>query len=71
LGGVLLVGGLYSVLWGKSKENRIAPCGEINAIDGTEDERSVAEEKNGRIDQEKGEREQYNKVAAISPAEQV
>jgi hypothetical protein len=40
-------------------------------IDGAKDERSVEEEKNGRIDQEKGEREQYNKVAAISPAEQV
>jgi hypothetical protein len=26
IGGILLVGGLYSVLWGKSKETKIAPC---------------------------------------------
>lgn len=68
LGGVLLVGGLYSVLWGKSKENRVAPCGAMNVNDGTEDERSAEGEKDG---QEIGDMEQYDKVAAISPAEQV
>ncbi|KAM0849223.1 hypothetical protein ACQ4PT_053857 [Festuca glaucescens] len=70
LGGILLVGGLYSVLWGKSRENRIAPCGEMNVIDEAEEERS-AKEKDERSDQEKGVMKQYDKVAAISPAEQV
>ena len=30
VGGILLVGGLYSVLWGKSKEAKVAPCGKVN-----------------------------------------
>uniref|UniRef100_A0ACD5WGS3 Uncharacterized protein n=1 Tax=Avena sativa TaxID=4498 RepID=A0ACD5WGS3_AVESA len=68
LGGVLLVGGLYSVLWGKSKENRITPCGEMNVKDGA-DERSAEVAKNERgDDQGKGDWEQ---VAVVSPAEQV
>ncbi|KAM0834545.1 hypothetical protein ACQ4PT_063536 [Festuca glaucescens] len=71
LGGLLLVGGLYSVLWGKSRENRIVLCGEMNVIDGAEEERSAKEEKDQRSDQEKGGMKQYDKVAAISPAEQV
>jgi hypothetical protein len=71
LGGLLLVGGLYSVLWGKSRENRIALCGEMNVIDGAEEERSAKEEKDQRSNQEKGGMKQYNKVAVISPAEQV
>jgi hypothetical protein len=33
VGGILLVGGLYSVLWGKSKEAKIASCGKVNAVD--------------------------------------
>ena len=33
VGGILLVGGLYSVLWGKSKEAKIAPCGKVNTMD--------------------------------------
>ncbi|KAK3137755.1 hypothetical protein QOZ80_5BG0456780 [Eleusine coracana subsp. coracana] len=34
IGGVLLVGGLYSVLWGKSKETSRAPCNnELNVMD--------------------------------------
>ncbi|KAL6868137.1 hypothetical protein ACP4OV_014982 [Aristida adscensionis] len=49
IGGVLLVGGLYSVLWGKSKENKIVPS-EVNVIDSAEDEHQehtkTKEEKN-------------------------
>ena len=59
------------MLWGKSKENRIAPCGEMNVNVGAEDERSEEGEKDERSGQEKGKREQYDKEAAISPAEQV
>ena len=39
VGAVLLVGGLYSVLWGKSKEAKIEPCKEVtNKIDNPVDE---------------------------------
>ncbi|CAN6162426.1 unnamed protein product [Urochloa humidicola] len=39
LGGILLIGGLYSVLWGKSKESMSdGSCSEINKIDGPQDE---------------------------------
>ncbi|XP_051220710.1 WAT1-related protein At5g64700-like [Lolium perenne] len=71
LGGILLVGGLYSVLWGKSRENRIAPCGEMNVIDGAEEERSAKDEKDERGDQEKGDMKQHDKAVVISPVEQV
>jgi hypothetical protein len=35
----LLVGGLYSVLWGKGKEAKIEPCKELTKIDDPEDEK--------------------------------
>ncbi|CAN6349450.1 unnamed protein product [Urochloa humidicola] len=38
VGGILLVGGLYSVLWGKSKESKIEPCKEMTKIDDPQDE---------------------------------
>ncbi|XP_039803102.1 WAT1-related protein At5g64700-like [Panicum virgatum] len=39
VGAALLVGGLYSVLWGKSKEAKIEPCKEVtNKIDNPVDE---------------------------------
>ncbi|CAN6358216.1 unnamed protein product [Urochloa humidicola] len=38
IGGILLVGGLYSVLWGKSKEAKIEPCREVTKIDNAQDE---------------------------------
>lgn len=38
LGGILLIGGLYSVLWGKSKESEFASCSDTNTIDGAQDE---------------------------------
>ncbi|CAL5090823.1 unnamed protein product [Urochloa decumbens] len=37
LGGILLIGGLYAVLWGKSKESRFASCSEMNTIDDGQD----------------------------------
>lgn len=30
MGGILLVGGLYSVLWGKNKESKAVPHGQVN-----------------------------------------
>jgi hypothetical protein len=38
LGEILLIGGLYSVLWGKSKESEFASCNDMNRIDGAQDE---------------------------------
>ncbi|CAL4903333.1 unnamed protein product [Urochloa decumbens] len=38
VGGILLVGGLYSVLWGKSKEIKNAPCGKVNTMDDADDD---------------------------------
>ena len=38
MGGILLIGGLYSVLWGKSKESEFASCSDTNTIDGAQDE---------------------------------
>ncbi|KAF8711399.1 hypothetical protein HU200_029430 [Digitaria exilis] len=50
LGGVLLVGGLYCVLWGKSKENKTtAPCNKVNAMDiVTQDEQENDQAKEGK-----------------------
>ena len=59
------------MLWGKSKENRITPCGEMNVNDGAQDDRSAQGEKDERTNQEKGERKHYDKESVISPAEQV
>ncbi|CAL5080696.1 unnamed protein product [Urochloa decumbens] len=33
VGGILLVGGLYSVLWGKNKESQGATCSQMNTMD--------------------------------------
>lgn len=37
VGGILLVAGLYSVLWGKSKETNIDPCREVTKISDPQD----------------------------------
>lgn len=58
------------MLWGKSKEAKIAPCG--NAIDGAHDEqerKSAEEEKNSN--QEHGATEDDKEPTTLSPAEQV
>nr|CAB3456421.1 unnamed protein product [Digitaria exilis] len=39
LGGILLVGGLYSMLWGKSKETMIEPCSEVKTMFSAQDEK--------------------------------
>ncbi|VAH37697.1 unnamed protein product [Triticum turgidum subsp. durum] len=72
LGGILLVGGLYSVLWGKSKEIRTAPCDEPIMIHGVGDDKSADEEEKNviRSREVNGEME-HDKEATISPAEQV
>ncbi|KAL6624421.1 hypothetical protein ACP70R_031742 [Stipagrostis hirtigluma subsp. patula] len=38
VGGALLVGGLYSVLWGKSKEAETVLCNEVNTMNNMQDE---------------------------------
>jgi hypothetical protein len=38
VGGILLVGGLYSVLWAKHKETQAVSCGQVNMTDCTHDE---------------------------------
>ena len=43
VGAILLVGGLYSVFWGKSKEAKIEPCKEVTKIDDPEDGKIRAE----------------------------
>ncbi|TVU39488.1 hypothetical protein EJB05_12910, partial [Eragrostis curvula] len=51
LGGILLVGGLYSVLWAKSKEPILEPCGQVNTLEDAqcnEDQRKPEENKMGR-----------------------
>ncbi|KAL6864811.1 hypothetical protein ACP4OV_015962 [Aristida adscensionis] len=43
IGGIMLVGGLYSLLWGKSKESKetkIIPCSKVNTIDCVQDEQN-------------------------------
>lgn len=52
IGGILLVGGLYSVLWGKSKEAMIEPCKEVTKIDDAQDEQKLDVE----IKEEQGQR---------------
>ncbi|KAL6871569.1 hypothetical protein ACP4OV_014398 [Aristida adscensionis] len=54
LGGILLVGGLYSVLWAKSKETKIQPSIKVNATEGAEDveEERKPEEKDGKKEHE-------------------
>jgi hypothetical protein len=37
VGGIFLAGGLYSLLWGKSKEADIDPCSEMNKISDPQD----------------------------------
>jgi hypothetical protein len=43
LGGILLIGGLYSVLWAKSKETKIEPCSEVNPVESEKDEEEQKE----------------------------
>ncbi|GJM99761.1 hypothetical protein PR202_ga16891 [Eleusine coracana subsp. coracana] len=38
VGGILMVGGLYSVLWGKSKESKTVPSNELNVFGCEQDE---------------------------------
>ncbi|TVU18388.1 hypothetical protein EJB05_34483 [Eragrostis curvula] len=66
LGGGLLVGGLYSVLWGKSKETETASPGEVNTIYGSQDEQD-----NKKPQEKKGMGEQEEAQSAEHRVEQV
>lgn len=65
VGGILLVGGFYSVLWGKSKESKIMPSSKVNIMetveDGKEDVRTEAEK----------DREEHEEAKSASMIEQV
>ncbi|OEL23467.1 WAT1-related protein [Dichanthelium oligosanthes] len=43
LGGILLIGGLYSVLWAKCKEAVIEQCSEVNTPESTQDDKEQME----------------------------
>ncbi|RCV37649.1 hypothetical protein SETIT_8G080600v2 [Setaria italica] len=54
VGGILLVGGLYSMLWGKSKENKVLPC-KVNTLGigvQNEQEHQHMEQKKGTEEQQ-------------------
>ncbi|CAN6336042.1 unnamed protein product [Urochloa humidicola] len=67
VGGVLLVGGFYSVLWGKSKENKID--------DGAREDEQVQHKKHTAEDKEGQDHEmdakQPTEPSSVLPAEQV
>ncbi|KAF8652620.1 hypothetical protein HU200_062709 [Digitaria exilis] len=65
LGGILLTGGLYSVLWAKSKEPAIEPCSEVNAIETIEIAYDEKEEKKLEGDQKK-DKEEHEGEASIT-----
>ncbi|KAF8692766.1 hypothetical protein HU200_039405 [Digitaria exilis] len=65
LGGILLTGGLYSVLWAKSKETAIEPCSEVNAIETIEIAYDEKEEKKLEGDQKK-DKEEHEGEASIT-----
>jgi len=56
LGAILLIGGLYSVLWAKSKETKIEPCSLVNPVESakveTEQNKPEVHQVDGRGKQE-------------------
>ncbi|TVU25251.1 hypothetical protein EJB05_27741, partial [Eragrostis curvula] len=54
LSGILLIGGLYSVLWGKSMENKVAPSNKVSVTDDAHDEldHNKLEHKKGNEEEE-------------------
>ncbi|GJN25665.1 hypothetical protein PR202_gb13523 [Eleusine coracana subsp. coracana] len=60
LGGILLVGGLYSVLWGKGKESEIAPNNKVSVTDEAQDE---LDRNSKNLEQKKGSGEQEEAAA--------
>ncbi|KAL6619838.1 hypothetical protein ACP70R_034977 [Stipagrostis hirtigluma subsp. patula] len=63
VGGILLVGGLYSVLWGKSKEANIVSCDKVN-------KNNVPEDEHNNPAKHSNDKEQEGAISA-STAEQV
>ncbi|KAG2556666.1 hypothetical protein PVAP13_8NG194700, partial [Panicum virgatum] len=62
VGGILLVAGLYSVLWGKNKENKTLQCNKVNTMDiGMPDE----QEHEQREEDKKGREEQKEATSAF------
>ncbi|KAF8667107.1 hypothetical protein HU200_053291 [Digitaria exilis] len=67
VGGILLVGGLYSVLWGKSKEAKVELCREVTKIADPQDE-----QKQNHVEiKEKQGQERGRSNARTTPDEQV
>ncbi|TVU25136.1 hypothetical protein EJB05_27617, partial [Eragrostis curvula] len=60
VGGLLLVGGLYSVLWGKNKEKKVALCNEAGR---TEDEQNHIHAEEGKGDMEAAVEEELSKCS--------
>ncbi|KAL6890190.1 hypothetical protein ACP4OV_008953 [Aristida adscensionis] len=54
LGGILMVGGLYSMLWGKIKENKITARNKVIIIDDVHDEHDNKKTRVKEVEQERG-----------------
>ncbi|CAL5079946.1 unnamed protein product [Urochloa decumbens] len=67
LGGIVLIGGLYSVLWAKSKETMIEPCSEVNPIESAQEEKG---QKKPDVHQEDG-RGKHEEETSAYTVEQV
>ena len=67
VGGILLVAGLYSVLWGKNKENKTLQCNKVNTMDiGMPDE-----QEHGQREEDKKGREEQKEATSAFMVEQV
>ncbi|GJN07600.1 hypothetical protein PR202_ga25503 [Eleusine coracana subsp. coracana] len=52
LGGILLIGGLYSVLWAKRKEFMVEPSGEVNKVEDALDDKGHRKPQENRVGRE-------------------
>ncbi|KAL6643269.1 hypothetical protein ACP70R_021450 [Stipagrostis hirtigluma subsp. patula] len=66
VGGILLVCGLYSLLWGKNKESKTTPRSRVNAIEGVQDEQEKIHQ-----EKEQGYKEESKEETSTSATEQV
>ncbi|PVH63808.1 hypothetical protein PAHAL_2G111200 [Panicum hallii] len=63
LGAILLIGGLYSVLWAKSKETMIEPCSEVNPVESAKDDK---EQNKPEVHQEDGRGKKEEETSAYT-----